>query len=310
MYTLKKDKEGGPSDIYLVDPEGDADVRMEGWNSRDFHIAERLRRFFIDPANQFLSSFLPEVYQCLSDEGKFVCAYLAGLPFDIFDGSQKICLNTLVHLILNRQEREIWYSMAGSETYRVHRLLGRLVAKDATRFYLKERYDIKVCPVDITIDNDQSGKPEALGPWVSTRLSGTIKLSLAHKEGAAIALIGESHKTTGIGIDIEPVRPLREYFLEGAFTEKERRLTDRFDKFAEEWLVRMWCAKEATGKALGTGIVNSPKEVVVVELDVDNERINVELSGGRLQQFHQFSGKKLSVATFRKEEMAIAAVVL
>ena len=184
-----------------------------------------------------------------------------------------------------------------------------MVAKDAVRFYLKEHYNIQISPVDITVDNNQNGKPEVSGLWPD-KLSGAIKLSLAHKEGVAIALAGESQMVTGIGIDIEPIRPLREYFLEGAFTEKERRLAAGFGNQAEEWLVRMWCAKEATGKALGTGIVDSPKEIMVVGLDVDSERINVELSGGRLQQLHQFSGKKLRVATFRKEKMAIAVTTL
>ena len=259
-------------------------------------------------ANHFLSSFLPEVSQSLSGTGSFVCAYLPGLPFDIFDDSHKICLNTLVHSIFNLKEKEAWY-LSGSEKYRVHRLLGRLVAKDAVRFYLKEHYNIKISPVDITVDNDQSGKPEVSGPWPD-KLSGAIKLSLAHKKGAAVALAGESQTATGIGIDIEPIQPLRECFLEGAFTEKERRLAAGLGNQAEEWLVRMWCAKEATGKALGTGIVDSPKEIVVAELDADSERISVELSGGRLQQFHQFSGKKLGVATFRKGKMAIAVTTI
>ncbi|MFA5394216.1 MAG: 4'-phosphopantetheinyl transferase superfamily protein [Candidatus Ratteibacteria bacterium] len=259
-------------------------------------------------ANQFLSSFLPEVSRSLSSEGSFVCAYLAELPFDIFDDSHKICLNTLVNSIFNLNEKEAWYS-SGSKKYRVHRILGRLVAKDAVRFYLKEHYDIKISPVDILIDNDQSGKPEVSVIWPN-KLPGAIKLSLAHKEGVAVALAGESQTATGVGIDIEPVRPLRKYFLEGAFTEKEFRLAAGLDKQAEEWLVRMWCAKEAIGKALGTGIVYSPKEIVVVGLDTDSKRIDVELSGGRLQQFHQFSGKKLSVVTFRKEKMAIAVTAI
>lgn len=259
-------------------------------------------------ANQFLSSFLPEVSKSLSGEGSFVCAYLAELPFDIFADSHKICLNARLHSIFNLKERKTW-SSSSSEKYRINRLLGRLAAKDAVRFYLKEHYNINIPPVDIIIDNDQSGKPVVSILWPD-KLAGVIKLSLAHKKGIAIALAGESRAETGIGIDIEPIRPLREYFLEGAFTEKERRLTAGFGNRTEEWLVRMWCAKEATGKALGTGIADSPKEIVVVELDADSEKINVELSGGRLQQFHQFFGKKLSVATFRKEKMAIAATAL
>jgi phosphopantetheine--protein transferase-like protein len=259
-------------------------------------------------ANQFLSSFLPEVSQSLSGQGRFVCAYLAELPFDIFDDSRKNSLNTLARLTFNLKEKKAWYSSA-SEKYRVNRFSGRLVAKDAVRFYLQEYYNIKISPADITIDNDPSGKPEVSGFWPD-KLSGAIKLSLAHKKGTAVALVGESKTATGIGIDIELIQPFREYFLEGAFIEKERRLVAGLGNQSEEWLVRMWCAKEAAGKALGTGIVDSPKEITVVALDVDREIIKVELSGGRLRQFQQFSGKKFRVVTFRKGKMAIAVTAL
>ena len=65
-----------------------------------------------------------------------------------------------------------------------------------------------------------------------------------------------------------------------AFAPDEQALLDGLPADAtEEWTLRVWCAKEAVAKALGTGLLGDPRTVGVIGVDEHTGRIAVEIRG-------------------------------
>jgi phosphopantetheinyl transferase len=125
-------------------------------------------------------------------------------------------------------------------------LLGRVAAKDVARAMLMDKGMKNIYPIQIRIDNDASGRPIIQGPWEAD-----YRISLAHKETMAVAIIAEGED---IGIDLEQISHHDEAFVGTAFLEEEMALLPPRDR--DEWLTRLWVAKEAYAKARGQGISN------------------------------------------------------
>ena len=141
-------------------------------------------------------------------------------------------------------------------------LLGRIAAKDAAREYLW-RHDAErrpLFPSEVAVYNDDVGRPVLSGP----RVAG-LCVSIAHKDELAVARVGRCP----VGIDVEAIVARPDSFGETAFTEAERALVA--GRSRDEWWTRLWCAKEAVGKALGTGLGGAPAKLPLEA--VDGERL-------------------------------------
>ncbi len=136
-------------------------------------------------------------------------------------------------------------------------LLGRMAAKDAVRFHHWNAGVGLIWPAELAIANDESGKP----------LVDNLAISIAHKDGIAVALVAEHGR---IGVDLEKIEPRAESFVAVAFTERERALGSGDDD-STRW-ARMWAAKEAVAKARGTGMTN-PKAFEVAAIERDRVKI-------------------------------------
>jgi phosphopantetheinyl transferase len=82
----------------------------------------------------------------------------------------------------------------------------------------------------------------------------------------------------------------------------------------EQWLLRCWCAKEAAGKAAGTGLSHGPERPRVVAIEPERELVAVELGGARIA-VHTAREENLIVATTLGEaaagtEGALSPIVL
>ncbi len=141
---------------------------------------------------------------------------------------------------------------------------GRIAAKDAVRNLLFERGRRSVFPLEVGIGADATGRPRVTGP-----LAGNIRISIAHKPGIAVAIAREG---VDVGIDVETIEPRNDSFTAFAFGEDELRLLPAGNR--DEWLTRFWSAKEATGKARGTGLAGNPRGFKVMQ--VEGERILVD----------------------------------
>jgi phosphopantetheinyl transferase len=91
-----------------------------------------------------------------------------------------------------------------------------------------------------------------------------VSVSVTHKGGRAVAL---ARVGIDVGIDLERIEPRGEGFVQLAFAAGELHLLPSQDR--DEWLTRLWCAKEAVGKALGTGLSGAPRDLVATSIDGD-----------------------------------------
>jgi phosphopantetheinyl transferase len=164
---------------------------------------------------------------------------------------------------LDREEREA-FEAQGPRNRRGW-LLGRIAAKDAVRDWLWRRGSGPLFPIEIAVRSEESGRPVVSGPFTDD-----LRVSLAHKDDVAVARVAIGHE---VGIDIERVEPRGDGFAAIAFTESERAL--RSDAERDEWLTRVWAAKEAYAKAIGTGLEGNPRRFEVRE--VAGERLLVGL---------------------------------
>jgi len=132
-------------------------------------------------------------------------------------------------------------------------LLGRMAIKDAVRIHLWRQGERPLWPSQITVSNAPSGRPLVEG----------VHVSVAHKDDRAVAIV-DAH--VDVGIDLERIEPRTASFLAIAFTPAELALAAGSDA----QYARLWAAKEAVAKALGTGMT-------------DPKRFEVRAHGDKLQ---------------------------
>ena len=177
--------------------------------------------------------------------------------------------------ILSSQERKYWGETRAVEKRRREWLLGRAVAKDAVRRLIARHVGAELEPADIEIVPDAYGCPHARGPW-SSELRVHPAISIAHSEGTAVALAVLEQGMVA-GIDLESVNRRRETFETVAFSAGERGLLDRIpEDLRQEWALRMWCAKEAVGKALGRGLSAGLLTFRIPEIETHTGSVPVE----------------------------------
>jgi phosphopantetheine--protein transferase-like protein len=183
-------------------------------------------------------------------------------------------------------------------------VLGRAVAKDAVRRLLKARYDLALFPADIEIGHDEDGRPWASVPC----LGGSMVMpavSISHSDAYAIALAG--YAGGRLGIDLEHIRPREDSFLRIAFHETELALLHSLGPAErEEWITRLWCAKEAVAKAVGTGLVGGPRAVTVSAIDVPTGTVDVVLGAGLAGKVPELAGASIVARTGREGDSAVA----
>jgi hypothetical protein len=137
-----------------------------------------------------------------------------------------------------------------------------------------------------------------------------------------------------VGIDLEKIEPREASFEAIAFDDEERAMLDEFDNRAEA-VTRFWCAKEAVAKALGRGLSEGPRTVVVracrtdrgstgsgvffgqtglasgesvdrKKLPTPSACVEVELGPALAAEFPQFAGKRLRVFTQKYKTYLVA----
>ena len=158
-------------------------------------------------------------------------------------------------------------------------LLGRLAAKDAVRHRQWEEGLAEVYPIEVGIENDDTGRP-----WFRSRPgSGFVDcdVSLAHCAEIGVALAqqweaGADRNAPGVGIDVVEVTPRHETTVRYALTSEELTLLDALAGGERGlWFARFWAAKEAVGKAERTGLDNNPRRFVVTGHDTVGLRVTV-----------------------------------
>ena len=204
--------------------------------------------------------------------------------------------------MLSPGEGAQWRSMGAVEKRRREWLLGRCVAKEAVRALLNEHLDQRLTPAEIEILTDPYGRP---------RVSAAVRpsISIAHSHGTAVALAALDEDAC-VGVDLESLEHHRQNFESVAFSADESSLLDTLpDEVRPEWALRMWCAKEAVGKALGRGLSAGLLAFHILSLDTKTGIIEVKLRHGALEQSPPWLEKSLMVRTAREFNFVFSAII-
>jgi phosphopantetheinyl transferase len=171
-------------------------------------------------------------------------------------------------------------------------LMGRIAVKDAVRLHLARQMGTEMIhPALISIAADEAGRPYVVPLEGCPPMP---EISIAHTEGWAAALAAEA----GCGIDIEPVARDVSAVLPRFATAEELGLIRSIEVAQGEasWPLRLWCAKEALGKALGTGLGGRPTDFQAIDIEPD----------GRVLVYHRPSGNTYSVSAAQNDVLLLA----
>ena len=140
-------------------------------------------------------------------------------------------------------------------------LRGRIAIKTAVQVGFRGHIARPLSAVDIDVFRDEHGAPHVRVDGVSQ----AVFVSLTHKDNLSIAFMSAQR---AVGLDYETVKPRSAAFLKLAFTPAELQLLEHIaspERLA--WYTRLWCAKEAVSKSLGTGLKGRPKSWVTTQID-------------------------------------------
>jgi phosphopantetheinyl transferase len=298
------------SDIEVIGPDGCLLTQINGWWDKRFDMPDRFYRLRMAPREVLLSTAWDTPIAPFPMPEAFSCCFLDALTPDFLAAHGKIWQRVLAHLVLSRRERDVWRSLQGPDQRRTEWLLGRVVAKDAVRLFLKRQYDLTLCPADIEITPDQHGRPCVGGHWAAG-LACVPCVSLAHAAGTAMAIAGHDGQCCGLGVDIEYLGRAGEEFERIAFTPEEHSVLSVLDTPAhEEWSLRLWCAKEAVAKALGRGLAEGPGGLRIQAVDMRTGHVQVALSDGFARELPDFTGRQLTAYTAREGNCIFATVLV
>jgi acyl transferase domain-containing protein/phosphopantetheinyl transferase len=298
------------SDIEVIGPDGCLHTQINGWWDKRFDLPDRFYRLRMAPQDVLLSIAWAKPTAPFPRPEAFSCCFLDTLPPDFLAAHGKIWQRVLAHLVLSHRERDVWRSLQGPDKRRTEWLLGRVVAKDAVRLFLKRQYDLTLCPADIDIMPDQHGQPRVGGNWTAG-LTCVPLVSLAHAAGTAIAVAGHDGQCHGIGVDIEYLGRAGAEFERIAFTPEEHGVLSALDTpVHEEWSLRLWCAKEAVAKALGRGMAGGPGGLRIQAVDRCTGCVQVALSEGFARELPDFAGRQLTAYTAREGHCIFATVLV
>ncbi len=126
-------------------------------------------------------------------------------------------------------------------------LAGTIAAKKAISL------TFNVPETEVEIIKNKNGKPGGIFEGIEYPVTKT------HSNGVAIAL---SHPDGGVGIDIEKIEPRDPSLIKTAFTNDEiKRFQIKPDK--HKLITQLWSIKEASLKAIGTGLKTSLKDTII-----------------------------------------------
>lgn len=181
-------------------------------------------------------------------------------------------------------------------------LFGRICAKDAMRTVWKDYCGEKLFLADMEIEPDQHGRPVGRLRVVHANKD-LPAVTIAHTDGIVVAL---SSFDAHVGIDIEKIKPREASFEEIAFDDDERLLLDAFTQDRNEGITRFWCAKEAVAKALGRGLIEGPRSLIVRGVDVSRSTVHIALGRALLNEFPSFADELLIAHTVRDADLVLA----
>ncbi len=268
------------ADLEIEDGEGYVWMRIQNWTDRVAPVSVKFARFQRMPTRYLFADDRP----------------LDGLPPGYFAttlSEADLGLTTSVwlsRLFLTAEEIAAMDEMMGVR--RRQFLLGRVAAKDAVRAWVAGGAENPMLhPAQIELDHEPAGRPVVVP---QAAMPDPPHLSISHTDNVAVALAGP----TPLGIDIEPLSRQTEQILADFARPEEIALLDplRSAQPDEAWPTRLWCGKEAAGKALGTGLNGQALDYQLTAASPD----------GRMTIVHRPTGQELTATTLRDGDAILA----
>jgi phosphopantetheinyl transferase len=269
------------ANVEIQDGSGGVWLRIADWKSWQFQWDQRLVDFRREPTRHLLSDA-----STLPVPGP-VCQRLTKQRVAGFD------LALLARHYLHMDEMASFFKKGSAPPRQMQWLLGRIAAKDAVRAWHARRCNSeqRLHPAAFAIESDARGQP-VVSRWPDQRQAPPL-VSIAHCENHAIAVAhGEP-----VGVDIERIAERGDDFFKAVSSESERVLFAAFAGNArQEWVTRLWCAKEVLGKLMGTGVDEAPQRFEAQSTGAD----------GSLLMCHGGSGRQARVVTVRDGDFMLA----
>jgi phosphopantetheinyl transferase len=244
------------ADVEVGDGEGNVWFRVEGVNEWLYEYAPRLQDTHRLPTRYHLAEPLA----------------LAGAPPDsvtalVSSADLRHSNKEWLARLYLTQEEWLYFKELPTLHKQLRWLMGRIAAKDAARIWMAPLTGPEMLhPALLTIAVDEAGKPYACP------MAGDLpapEISIAHTDGFAVAMAAPA----SCGIDLEPRdRDVRSVLASFA-NEEEISLVDAVAALAEDpsWPLRLWCAKEAVAKTIGSGLQGRPKDFEMIDVDEEGQ---------------------------------------
>jgi len=287
-----------------VDDQGNVRSALEAVALREFQITPALSRMMMQPLDHFFAE-VQSLDLTLPGAGtrRLSMSMIQDFPLEILESSFGVWRKALAFLVLGPPEREEWMALKGTVPREIQWLLGRAAAKDALRSHFHETAGRWFSATELLIRNDAAGRPVLSGAW-RAELPGPAEVSISHTDGLVVAIAGAAEGGARVGVDAEKIRTPSQDLLDAAFSAADLAHLPPPARAADperaEWIFRFWCAKEAVGKALGSGVSLDPRQFAIVQADAQTGVVAVRPPGG---------GDVLA-ATFRREQHVLAVSVL
>lgn len=147
-------------------------------------------------------------------------------------------------------------------------LLGRLAAKQALIERVLEQLNVQIPLKHLTIISGEGVRPSfrIAGASISEadmrNIEQSFNISLSHHGTIAVASSAHTCHDGYVGVDVEPVRVIREETIYAFLTPHELKTYQMAAKEEQSRLATMyWCLKESYLKALGVGLRIHPRRV-------------------------------------------------
>lgn len=238
------------AEVEIGDGKGGVWAHIRGWKSWLFEWSPRLVEFQRQPARVLLS----EALELPAAPAASRCRQVGPEILKNFD------LSLLARHYLHASEWPAFLAHADRPQRQREWLMGRIAAKDAARAWSGQA---DLHPATFAVVNIAAGRP-TLAHWPLGETAPCI--SIAHAGGRALGVAAQH----AVGIDIEEIAPRDGDFVAAVCTKGEQALLAAApDHERAAWITRLWCAKEAFGKRLGTGAVYGPRQFEAAALESD-----------------------------------------
>jgi acyl transferase domain-containing protein/phosphopantetheinyl transferase len=258
---------GGPRswDFECVDGTGQPLVRLSNLVNVFFPVPQRFYEVRRDPLGGWLGrpahapSPAPSADGTDSSNGRgdLLLWELPLLEEDFCAQSGNIFMRILAQVYLSWNERAEWQALGKTVRGKREWLLGRACMKEAVRAWIYERTGHLLYPSDILVEHDTAGAPFVDGSWRGL-LVDAPEVSLSHDDHSCLAAVVEP--VSRVGVDRERIGRLQrpELVIESLTAREREQLVGVDESLLQDRVLRLWCAKEAAAKFLGTGLKGEP----------------------------------------------------